>query len=296
MSDKISARHWAFLVFTATVLAAFHVPLHALLKLSLGDYRYSHIAVVPLVSVCLVCFGRKRVFEACRWNLGTGIPVLLFGAITYFSAAAWFASRVEDLWVRVVAIVLVWTGGFITIYGTRSFRAAMFAFGLLVFVVPIPTHLLDAINAVLQRGSANVNYVLLKLAGVPVLRDGFKFSLPGLEIEVAEECSGIRSAFALLITGILAGHIFLQTGWSRVWLGLLTVPIAIFKNGFRIATISWLSSYVDEGIIDGDLHHRGGLPFSLLALALLVAAVMVLRRWEVPPLRAGVAGVRLAQQ
>ena len=231
------------------------------------------------------------------WSMGAGISVLLLGVITYFSAAAWFASRVEDLWVSVIAIILAWTGGFITVYGTRSFRAAMFAFGLLVFVVPIPAHLLDAINSVLQRGSANVNYVLLKLAGVPVLRDGFQVFTAW---SGDRSCGGVqRHSFRFRPSdhrhsGRYAP--FCGRGWGRVWLGLLTVPIAIFKNGFRIATISWLSSYVDEGIIDSDLHHRGGLPFSLLALALLVAAVIVLRRWELQPLRAGAPGVPLAQQ
>ena len=77
---------------------------------------------------------------------------------------------------------------------------------------------------------------------------------------------------------------------------LLVVPIAIFKNGVRIATLSWLSSYVDEGYIHGDLHHRGGLPFSALALVFLLIAILILRRWELQPLRAGVPGVPLAQQ
>jgi exosortase len=289
MLDKTSARHCVFLAFTGLVVLAFHSPLYALGVLSIRDFRYSHIAVMPLVWVCLVFFGRKQVFANSRRCPGVGMPVLLLGTIAYATALPVAGSG--GLWLMVLAILVVWTGGFIGVYGTPAFRAALFAFGLLVFIIPIPAHLLDGVNSVLQKGSADVTYVLLRLAGVPVFRDGFRFSLPGLEIEVAAECSGIRSAFALLITGLLAGHTLLRTGWGQVWLTLLAVPIAIFKNGIRIATISWLSSYVDESYIHGNLHHRGGLPFSLLALIFLLVAIWILRRLELRPLRAGLPGV-----
>src|SRR2546430_3109269 len=52
---------------------------------------------------------------------------------------------------------------------------------------------LQAINSFLQVRSADATYVLLKTARVPVLRpDPVHLSVPGLDIEVAKECSGIR--------------------------------------------------------------------------------------------------------
>jgi exosortase len=280
MLDKTIARHFAFGLFSGVALLAFHAPFYAILDLSLRDARYTHIAVMPLVCASVIYCGQKRIFEKCERRLRVGIPILALGTILSWAAKDRSAGRSDDLWLVAFAMVLVWIAGFIGCYGTKAFRAALFPFGLLLLVIPIPTPLLDGINSVLQRGSAEVTFVLLKLAGVPVLRDGFRFSLPGLEIEVAEECSGLRSAFGLSITGLLAGHALLRTAWGRVSLGLLTVPIAIVKNAFRIATLSWLASYVDEGYMHGNLHHRGGLPFALLALALLVPAILVLRRSE----------------
>jgi hypothetical protein len=50
---------------------------------------------------------------------------------------------------------------------------------------------------------------------------------------------------SLFIASILVGHLFLcQVG--RACLSIFTIPIVIFKNAVRIATIAWLGVYVDE--------------------------------------------------
>jgi exosortase len=132
----------------------------------------------------------------------------------------------------------------------------------------------------LQKGSAEMSYGLFKLAGVPVFRDGFTFSLPGVTIEVAQECSGIRSSVSLLITSILAGYLMLRSGWSKFALGLLTIPIVILKNAVRIVAISWLGVYVDRSFFYGNLHRYGGLPFSILALGAFYLVIHVFQKSE----------------
>jgi exosortase/archaeosortase family protein len=114
--------------------------------------------------------------------------------------------------------------------------------------------------------------------GVPVIRHGFLFSLPGADIEVAEECSGIHSGLSLFIAGLLAEHILLQGYWKKACLVLCIFPIAIFKNAVRIVTIAWLGIHVNPDFFHGQLHRQGGLPFSLLSLALLAVLIWLLRR------------------
>jgi exosortase len=116
--------------------------------------------------------------------------------------------------------------------------------------------------------------------GVPVFRDGFLFTLPGLTVEVAEQCSGIRSGISLFLVGILAGHIFLKSGWRKLALAAAVVPITIAKNGLRIVTISLLGAYVDRQVLSGPLHQAGGIPFFGVALVLLAVVLWALRRGE----------------
>ena len=66
---------------------------------------------------------------------------------------------------------------------------------------------------------------------MPYYREGFVFSLPNVAIEVADECSGIRSSIALVLTALLAGHMSLVTGWKKVVLVAVALPLTILKNG-----------------------------------------------------------------
>jgi len=125
-----------------------------------------------------------------------------------------------------------------------------------------------------------MTYALFKLFGVPVLWRHFKFLLPGVEIEIAQECSGIRSSSALFITSILAGYMFLQSNWRRAVFSIFTIPVVIFKNAVRIVTISYLGVYVDPRFLHGKLHQYGGVPFSLVSLAILVPVMLALQKSE----------------
>jgi exosortase len=123
--------------------------------------------------------------------------------------------------------------------------------------------------------------MLFRLSGIPFLKEGPVFHLPGMSIEVAKECSGIRSSLALFITAILAGHLFLKTDWKKFILVLSVFPITVLKNGIRIATLSSLAVYVDQRfIIDSFLHRAGGFLFYIPALVLLGIALWWLRKSE----------------
>ena len=121
-----------------------------------------------------------------------GFSLVSIGAALYwiFKARETALNQASGLPLFTAAIVLVWIGGFLFCYGIPASRAAVFPLIFLFLVVPPPPVVLEKLVVWLQKGSADVSYVLFKMAGVPVLRQGFTFSLPGLNIEVAEQCSG----------------------------------------------------------------------------------------------------------
>jgi exosortase/archaeosortase family protein len=82
---------------------------------------------------------------------------------------------------------------------------------------------------------------------------------------------------------MIAGHLFLQSNWRKAMFSLLTVPVVIFKNAVRIVTISCLGIYVDPGFLHGRLHRYGGLPFSLLSLAILAPLLFALQKKDSQP-------------
>ena len=105
-------------------------------------------------------------------------------------------------------------------------------------------------------------------------------SIPNLDIEVARECSSIRSSMLLVVTTMILAHLFLRSSWRKAVLIACAIPLAAIKNGIRIFVITELATRVDPGFFDGNLHRRGGILFLALAMAMVGALLWGLRRNE----------------
>ena len=263
-------------------LATFSAPLSMLIRFSFQQEHYSHIILIPLVSGSLFFLERKRIFSNVETRWGVGCGLLFVGGLLYWLGQrhSTSASENDQLSAAIFSVVVISVGGFVLCYGVQALHKGLFPVLLLFLMVPIPDFFLSRAILWLQIGSAEVSYAVFELVGVPVFRTGLIFSLPGVTIEVAKECSGIRSSVALLIIGLLAGHLLLRSAWTKALLILAALPLLIVKNGIRIVTLSLLSIYVDPGFLAGSLHHKGGIAFFLLALALLAPVLWLLQRSE----------------
>jgi len=242
----------------------------------------SQVLLIPFVSGFLIFRDRSRIFSRVESAVLPGVLIALLGL--GLAAAGHFLSAPVDegnrLSLTTSSILAIWIGLFVAFYGVEAFGAALFPLLFLAFCIPIPSAILNTLISLLQRGSAEISLILLRLSGTPVYREGFVFHMPRLSIEVAPECSGIRSCLSMLILTILAGHLLLKTTWRRLALVVVAIPIMIFKNAVRIVTLTLLSLHVDPGIIESRLHREGGIPFFLLALLLTYPVLKVLMRTE----------------
>jgi len=258
------------------------------MSLSLKSELYSHIILIPWISGYFLYDRRKSLSLNESSSPLPGTAIAVSGIILYFVGIGQGAKLNPNdyLSLMIFSAVTLWIGGFIFSYGTRAFRVAAFPLLFLFFLTPVPSAIIDRFILVLQIVSTEVTHFFFGLTGVPVLREGFVFHLPGISIEVAKQCSGIRSSIALVITSIIAGQLFLHTGWRRLLLILAIFPITVFKNGLRISMLSLLGVYVDPRILGSELHKSGGIPFFVVALMMLAPVLWALRRSE----RKGVGG------
>ena len=281
--ERTATRNLLFLCLFALGLTLFYAPLRELFRLTNHNQLYSHIPLVPFVSLFFLLIQRKEIFSGTGYGLKPGIPLAVLGLLfCWYGAGHVVAFKESDYLSLMMFGLFLWVLGlFFLFYGVRAFKAAAFPLLFLVFMVPVPLFILEPFISLLQRGSTEISYGIFKLIHIPLYRDGFVFGLPGLSIEVAKECSGIRSSLALVITAIVAGKLFLDSGWRRFLLVLCIFPITMFKNAIRIVTLALLGAYVDSGFItDCWLHQSGGVVFFVLALVLLVPVTWGLRKWE----------------
>ena len=244
----------------------------------------SYILLVPAVCAALIYYSRDRILtkseagfslRSLLW-LTPGLVLLLLGYLLESGSEL-------QLVTTAIGFILFWVAAFRACFGPKSLRAAAFELGMLVWIIPIPQPAIDWITVTLQRQSADVVDWLFALCRVPVFRSGFIFTLPGQSIEVAKQCSGIRSTLSLLFLTLILAHESLRGNWRRFVLVLCALPIVVLKNGVRIVTLTLLAIYVDPSFLTGSLHHDGGIVFFLLGLVLLMPIIALLRRGEPKP-------------
>jgi exosortase len=275
-----------FIAGSLCLLAANVSVLRALAALVIEDQTASHIVLIPLVAFALVWQRRDAIFSSVDSALVPGTAIMAAGAAILIAGRLSIESgaHTSALSLTVGGLLVVWLGGFLAAYGWKTFAAARFPLLLLVFMVPVPAALLDPVVFFLKAGSRDTVAALFTLTGTPYHREGFVFSLPAFDIEIADECSGVRSSIALLLTSLMVGHMFLTTWWRKALLVAAILPMAVLKNGVRIVSLSLLAAHVDPGFLKGQLHHEGGIVFFLLSLAMMTPIFLFLRRSD--PVRA----------
>src|SRR5439155_25602122 len=138
-----------------------------------------------------------------------------------------------------------WMAVFGLCYGKKALKEALFPLLFLFFMVPLPDGVLRGMIAFLQAGSALCSEAILRLIGVPVARSGMMLSIPGLDLEVGPQCSGIRSSSILLFIIMVGSYLYLILKWHMLVMITAVTPVVIIKNSVRIVSLALLSAFVD---------------------------------------------------
>ncbi len=268
MNNRSLGRVVGGAVWLAALILFYGRDLYSLGSYAINNELHSHIVLIPFISAYLIYVQRSSLPREYQWSV---VPFVIAagGGI----AATWLAHRLRPSlsdndyfsFIALAVVLLVIAGGFL-FRGFNWMKAVALPAAFLFFAIPMPDGMAASLENWSKLGSAEVTSWLFALAGVPVVRDGVYFQLPGITIEVARECSGIRSSWVLLITSVLASYLFLRTPWRRLLLVFLVIPLGLLRNGFRIVVIGWLCVHISPAMVDSPIHHRGGPIFFVLSL------------------------------
>jgi exosortase len=271
-----------FSFLAAISLAIWWKALISTFSLALHDNQYTQILLILPVCAALIFMDWKSPETSTNTDLGIGSGFLVAATLIIVLARTQTIQLRPDehLSVNMLALVVWWMGSFIFSFGTRAFRRAVFPLCFLLWIVPFPEFLLNLIISLLQEGSVASARVLLAAAGTPVAQEGTQLTIPGLTIEVARECSSIRSSLMLVVTTMILAQMLLRTTWRKAIVITLAIPLSIAKNGLRIFVLAMLATHVDRSFLTGRLHHQGGIIYFLIALAIICLLIWVGRRSE----------------
>jgi len=283
-----------FALFIAGLSALYAFPLIKLADYSLHSEFFSYILLIPVITLYLVWIKRPamptQATSGLKWAvLPAAIGLGLLALCKLGVQQGWRSASEDYLTLMISSYVFFVAAGCLGFFGRAFWQFIAFPVAFLVFMIPLPEGPLNSITLFFQHTSATAASWMLSATGTPYVLDNLVLSLPGVpSIMVAPQCSGIHSTMVLLITAVLAGYLFLTTGWKRAFLVVFVLPLAILRNGFRIYTISELCVHISPKMIDSPIHHQGGPIFFILSLIPFFLILLWLRKSE--PREAQAAG------
>lgn len=279
-ASRAKALELFFLLAISVVL--WKQPLTSTLNLALVSDAHTHILLIVPLSLALI-FGRRKEAIATvtveRWA-GAIVPglALLIRGFTVWNTGP--LSPDNTLSLSMFSLVVWWIGSVVVCYGMQTIWTLLFPLCFLFLIVPFPDPILDWMTQTLQHQSSVASEWLFRAGRIPVTRDGVFLSIPGLEIEVARECSSIRSSTMLIIITLVLANLFLQTWWRQALLVAIALPLSVVKNAVRIFTIAVLTTRVNPAYMTGRLHRHGGIIFLAAAVIVVIGLLWILRRGE----------------
>lgn len=234
---------------------------------------YSHGFLVPFISLYFAWTKKDRLasisLKPNRW----GLFILLAGCGLFL-----LGNLGAELFLMRTSLIVVIVGIIIFLLGQAFMKELLFPVGFLVFMIPLPAIVFNAIAFPLQLFAAKTATFCLQSIHIPVLREGNLIQLSTTIMDVTEACSGIRSLVTLITLGTLFAYIKEDTNWKRSVIIGSTIPIAIIANAFRVTGTGILAEYIGEETAVGFYHTFSGWIVFVIAFILLLIVGFILSK------------------
>ncbi len=245
-----------------------------------GDEYYAHGSFLPFISAFLLWQKRARLTQLWRERPSQG--TMPSGLIALALVMQLVGTLVDMNIVRALqafSIPIVLLGIARTLAGKKFEREMRFPLLFLWLAVPLSGPMVETLTVPLQNYAASWSAMLLGLLGMQIDRVGVNLYTPLYHFVVAVPCSGLKTAITLFTMGILIAHILPDlTQAQRVFLCILSVPLALFANTLRVMAIVTIGNQFGTEAAEGFLHSWSGLFMFVIALGSLLCVGTYLGR------------------
>lgn len=235
--------------------------------------EHGHGPLILGVLIWLFWALRKPILETpAQSEPALGWPLLALGLFTYVLGRAFSISIFE-----LGSQIFVLAGTLLLIRGRPALRLAWFPVFYLVFMIPLPGILVDAITAPLKQWVSVIVENVLYTVGYPISRSGVTMTIGQYQLLVADACSGLNSMFSLSALGTLFMYIMARKSKLHNALMLAFIlPIAFAANIIRVIVLVLVTYHLGDEAGQGFLHGAAGMVLMLVALVIFFALDSVL--------------------
>lgn len=256
--------HLAALFITLMIgLIVYFETYRSIVELWLSSDTFLHGFVILPLSVYLVWQKRSQFKSIPPHSFFPGIFLILL------ISSGWIVADALGIQVgKHFAVTAIIPAAVLTVMGVSFARVIAFPLGYLIFAVPFGEFWVPE----LMKITADFAIVLLKLTGIPALRDGLFISIPAGNFVVAEACSGIRYLLASLALGTLYAHLNYQKISKQLIFIAFSIVLPIVANGVRAYGIIAIAHYSNMKYAVGIDHIIYGWIFFGVVISLLFLA------------------------
>ena len=266
--DRARLVQWAPILIGLLVL---YVP--TIVGLARGIWQsddQAHGPIILLVSLYFLWQQRAAIFTAPAEKNETtrpllGWPLLVFGLLIYA-----LGRSQEILIFEIGSQIPVLFGVLLITGGMAVARKAWFPILFLVFMVPLPGFLVDAVTGSLKQHVSILAESILYTVGYPIGRSGVTLTIGPYQLLVADACSGLHSMFSLSALGLLYIYLMQHPSWLRNGILLAAIlPIAFIANVVRVMVLVLVTYHFGDEAGQGFVHGAAGIVLFMVALLLL---------------------------
>ncbi|ACB34617.1 exosortase 2 [Leptothrix cholodnii SP-6] len=204
---------------------------------------------------------------------GVGWPVFVIGLLLYL------VGRSQDILLFEVG-ALIWLIAAVTLLlsGARAMKHLWFGLFFLLFMIPLPGVVVDALTQPMKLAVSYVAEFVLHGVGYPISRTGVVLQVGQYQLLVADACAGLHTLFTLEALGLLYLNLVRHESVARnVALATLIVPISFTANVIRVMVLTLITYHFGDEAGQGFLHGFAGMVLFMAALLLIIGTDSVLR-------------------
>lgn len=264
-------------ILLGTVSLLWMMYLSGMLELWTMSEEYGH-GLMVFGLLIYILYRRRDTMDMNIADSGwLSIPLALLAA---FGAIAGVASGITVISMYAVIAFLM---AVIFVFGGITLLRKMLVPLLIIWLlVPLPNPYGPMLTSGLQLVSSQLGVWFIRMLGGVVYLEGNVIDMGGVQLLVAEACSGLRYLFPLMSLGAIIGYMLHAPIWLRVTVFVVTIPITIVLNSIRIGLTGLLSEHWGLVHIQGFLHFFEGWVVFIVATLMLLAVLWALLRFSMP--------------
>lgn len=181
-------------------------------------------------------------------------------------------GRSQDILIfEIGSVIWLLIGTILLTRGVKALKAQWFAMFFMLFMVPLPGMIVDAVTLPMKMAVSYVAEVVLFWVGYPIGRNGVILQIGQYMLLVADACAGLHTLLTLEALGLLYLNLVRRdSAFRNITLAILVIPISFTANVIRVMALSLITFHFGDEAGQGFLHGFAGMVLFLSALLLII--------------------------